>query len=144
MNIDTLSNPPLHPFITSTQQGPTKITAGDLRFDRMARRISSVNSSASSSNSSSSPAREVGLGIMPVYRVGEEKENLLAAYKELRSVMLSGALLPIDENLFTSENGGGENQKKEQQLAAILPTLKTLQDQMRLAAGLIDRIIRAE
>jgi hypothetical protein len=110
----------------------------------MARRISSVNSSASSSNSSSSPTREVGLGIMPVDRVGEEKENLLAAYKELRSVMLSGALLPIDENLFTSENGGGENQKKEQQLAAILPTLKTLQDQMRLAAGLIDRIIRAE
>ena len=110
----------------------------------MARRMSLVNNSASSSKSSSSPIREVGLGILPADRIGEEEENLLAAYKALRSDMLSGALLPIDENLFTSENGGGDNQKKEQQLAPILQTLKSLQDQMSLAAGLIDRIIRVE
>lgn len=135
---------------TSLSVGPTKeiVLTGDLRFDRMHRRISSLQNQRDASSIgysaaaslSSSTAASSARSIAALAPSTSTPMDLLSSFKELRSSMLAAALLPIKESAFAS-NYSTTLMTREAQVEAILPTLRALQHQMTIAAGLIDQII---
>lgn len=61
--------------------------------------------------------------------------SLLTSFKELRSTMLTTALLPLDESSLSIHSSRADR------VEAILPTLRAIQVQMRSAAELLEKVL---